>query len=226
MARVVETVQRKNKNKRKKFIVFIILLLLLTVGGLCFYKFYYNKPRNKAKVRVEILDSLDDYNYSLSDRDSTLYKEEFELLKSVLNEKDVDEEKYSQQIAKLFIIDLYTMSTKMNKYDIGGVVFYNSKKKSMYEKKVMDTLYSSLLDDTYGDRKQELPEVKTIEIVSTEKVTYKLGDEKVNGYLVKLKWTFVKNMGYDTQGSVVLCKETDKIISVVDYQPTLTPKYS
>ena len=32
-------------------------------------------------------------------------------------------------------------------------------------------------------------------------------------------------MKYDYQGSVVLCKEDGIRMSVVDYQPTLNPKY-
>ena len=95
----------------------------------------------------------------------------------------------------------------------------------MFENKVMDTLYSNLLDNTYGDRKQALPEVKSVEIVSTEETKYKIGEEEKSAFLVKLKWTYVKDMGYDDEGSVVLCKEDGVRVSVVDFQPTLETEY-
>jgi len=113
----------------------------------------------------------------------------------------------------------------MNKYDVGGTEFYFANKKAMLEQKAMDTLYSTIADNTYGDRKQELPEINNVETISTEKTTYNLNDEKVDAYLVKLKWTYVKDMGYDKEASIILCKENDKRWSVVDLQPTLNPKY-
>lgn len=214
----------KNKKKKKGFLVFLLILLL--VGALCWYLFIYSKPtKKKVRVEIEVLDKLDDYGYSLSDNDSDLYKTEFEKLKEIVNADKFVEEDYVNQVAKLFVIDLYTMSTKTNLYDVGGREFFYADKVEMFEKKVMDSLYSTLLDNTYGDRKQELPEVSSITIESTEKTTYKLGSKSVDGYLIKLKWTYKKDMGYDDEGSIVICKEEEPRWSVVDYQPTLKPEY-
>ena len=58
-----------------------------------------------------------------------------------------------------------------------------------------------------------------------EKIEYLMGEEKVDGYLVKLKMTYVDDLGYDTEASVVVCKEDGVRWSVVDFQPTLTPEY-
>ena len=137
----------------------------------------------------------------------------------------VDEEKYATQVARMFTIDLYTLSTKVNKYDVGGIEYYHITKKDMFSKKVIDTLYSSLLDDTYGDRDQDLPEIKSVETVSTEKTTYKLGEEEVPAYLVKLNLTYEEELGYDNSASVIVCKEDSVRLSVVDFQPTLNPTY-
>jgi len=90
----------------------------------------------------------------------------------------------------------------------------------------MDTIYSSVADNTYGDRKQDLPEVKSVETVSTEEQEYKINDESNTCYLVKLKIDYTKKLGYDDEASVVVCKENDIRWSVVDIQPTLNPKYS
>lgn len=220
-----ETKLKKKKKKNKLWI--LLLLVILIVGGLLFYNFKLKKNNNTPKnvVTVKVVDSLDDYGYSISDKDSKYYKSEFENLKKILKESKVDEEAYSTQVAKLFVIDLYTMSTKLNKYDVGGTEYFYKDKAEMYSKKVMDTLYSTLIDDTYGDRKQTLPEVSSVEVVSTEKTTYLVDEEKKDGYLVKLKISYVSDMGYDDEASVVVVKEDGARWSVVDYQPTLKPTY-
>lgn len=224
MARKVKTEQDKAKKKKRILIIAIIVVLIAIVAvglGLLFNK----KEEPKSAVEVKELDKLGDYDYKLTDRDSKYFKSEFEELKKIVNAKEVDEEKYVTQVARMFVIDLYTLSTKVNKYDIGGLEYYHDTKKNMFEQKVMDTLYSTLLDDTYGDRKQTLPEIKSVETVSTEKTKYKLGEKEVDGYLVKLKMTYVSDMGYDTEASVVVCKENGIRWGVVDFQPTLKPKY-
>ena len=50
-------------------------------------------------------------------------KTEFDVLKANLESDTIDEEAYALSIAKLFIIDLYTMNNKINKYDIGGIEY-------------------------------------------------------------------------------------------------------
>lgn len=224
MARKIKTEQEKAKSKKKVIIISLIVVLLVIIGvgvGIVLM----NKEGTKTIVEVKELDNLGDYNYKLTDRDSDYFKSEFEVLKKIVNSKEIDEEAYVTQVARMFIIDLYTMSTKVNKYDIGGLEYYHDTKKNMYEQKVMDTLYSTMLDDTYGDRTQVLPEIKSVETVSTEKTTYMLGETEVEGYLVKLKMTYVSDMGYDTEASLVVCKEEGIRWSVVDFQPTLSPEY-
>ena len=224
MARKIDTEQSKAK-KRKKIIFIILGIIILVIAGILVYKFVFNKDDNKTIVPIKVLDSNDEYGYTLSDKDSKLYKDEYNKLKELLKGKEVDEKQYSELVARLYIIDLYTLSTKINKYDVGGNEYYYADKKSMFETKVMDTLYSTMLDDTYGDRKQELPEVSSVETISNELTTYTLGEDEVDAYMVKLKWTYKTDMGYDTEGTVVICKENGVRWSVVDFQPTLDPEY-
>ena len=218
----------KNSKQRKKTVLKVLLgiviVALLCLSSIFVYKKFFTKEEKKM-ITVEILDSVSDYNYVLSDKDGKLYKEEYEKLKTIIEADEVIVEDYVKQVAKLFVIDLYTMNSKMNKYDIGGAEFYYADKRSMFEQKVMDTLYSTLLDDTYGDRKQELPEVSAVELVLCEPSKYKLGEIQKESYLVKLKINYVKDMGYDKNASVMIVKEDGVRWSVVDFQPTLNPKY-
>ena len=224
MARKVRT----KKEKKKIFIeVLVALIVLLIVGGIGTFvitKFFHEEP--KETVKVNILQQDTNYGYTLTDQDSEYYKTEFNKLIEIIKKEPVNEEEYATQVARMFTIDLYTLSTKINKYDIGGYEFYYSDKREVLENKVVYEFYSTLLDNTYGDRNQELPEVSNVETVSTEKTTYKLGDNEVEGYLVKLKIEKKKDLGYDKEASIVVCKEQNNTNwSVVDFQPTLNPKY-
>ena len=224
MARKILTEQEKKKRRKKRVIIVLILLVIIAIGSVFVYKNFFKKSNINA-VEVKVLDSIDEYGYSLRETDSELYKEEYQKLKDILLAEKIDEKEYATQVAKMFVIDLYSMSTKINKYDIGGSEFYYNEKKKMYETKVMDTLYSTLQDDTYGDRKQELPLVKAINVESTEDTTYKLDSKKVEAYLVKLTWEYETDMKYDNEGSIVIAQEDGIRWSVVDFQPTLKPKY-
>ena len=223
MARKIKTKKEKKKIRKKIFIAIIVLLLV--VSAIVLVVINFNKGESKNVVQVNILKQDDNYGYTLTDKDSEYFKSEFDKLIEIIQANPIDEESYATQVARMFTIDLYTMSTKINKYDVGGSEYYYSNKKDMFEQKVIDSLYSSLSDDTYGDRAQTLPEVTNIETVSTEKTTYKLDNKNVDGYLVKLNLTYKDDLGYDKVASVVVCKEEGIRWSVVDFQPTLKPKY-
>ena len=217
--------KEKKPGKGKKILIALLIIILIAGAGFGVYKIFFDKDGKKSVVEVKVLDSLDDYGYTLSDKDTDLFKDEYNVLKDLLNEKEIDDEKYATQVAKLFVIDLYTINTKVNKLDIGGSEYYYLDKVTMFEKKVMDTLYYHLEDNTYGDREQELPEVKKIEVLSIEETEYKIGEKEKDAYLVQVEWEYVEDMGYDTEASIVLCKENGVRISVVDFQPTLEPEY-
>lgn len=227
----LEAKELKKKKKEKKkggvlktiFISFFsTIVICLAIVGIVYFAWTggfdgWFEP-SKTAVEIKVLDSLDDYGYSLSDNDSEEYKAEYNILKDILNEKKIDNDKYAEQVARLFVMDLYSIRTKVNKLDIGGSEYFYTDKVSMYETKVMDTLYANLLDNTYGDRTQELPLVESVETISVEKGTYTIGAEEKEAYIVKVKWTYTKDMGYDSIGTVTLCRENDKRISVVEYQ--------
>lgn len=224
MARKIKTEKVKKKNKKKKIIIAILFIIVVGVLSFFLYK-RFNTDSNVPKTVAKVLSSVDEYNYTLTDQDSSYYKSEFEELKKILNEGTVDEKAYATQVAKMFTIDLYSMKTKINKYDIGGYEFYYNDKAEMYGQKVMDTIYSQLEDNTYGDRKQDLPLVKEVTIVSNEESDYTIGDGAVLAYQVKVKITYEKDMGYDTEATLMVCKENGIRWSVVDFQPTLEPEY-
>ena len=229
MARKVLTEQKKKKTIFKKIFWTLFTIAALVFVGLVIagalhkgpFKGWFKKPANKP-VEIVVLYEVKDYGYQISDKDTAYFKEEFGKLKEIINAKDFDEKKYAEYVARMFVNDLYTMSTKVNKYDVGGIEYYHKGDLDDYTKSVMDTLYKTMLDDTYGTREQKLPEVKSVETVSVNETTYKLGKETVKAYEVKLKWTYVNDMGYDNQGTVIVVQQNNsEKWAVVDYQPKL-----
>ena len=224
MARKIKTKQEKKKTLIRALIIIIVLSIVGAIGYFVITEVFKEEP--KSAVKINILQQDTNYGYTLTDKDSEYYKSEFNKLIEIIKADPINEEEYATQVARMFTIDLYTLSTKINKYDIGGYEFYFSDKRDVLEQKVVYEFYSTLLDNTYGDRNQELPEISNVETVSTEKTTYKLGENEVDGYLVKLKMTYKKDLGYDKEASLVVCKENNLRWSVVDFQPTLEPKYN
>ena len=197
--------------------VVITLLVLIILGGGGFFGYKYFKPNNKPiNNKKEYTDSIKGYDYKLEKRDSKLYKEKFAELKKVLESKDLDYEKYSKLLAELYIIDLYTIDNKVNTYDVGGAEFIYPDALENYELKVKDTLYRYIEDNSYGKRKQSLPTVKSIKASSPSETTFELKDEdgketkSLDGYEVKLTWTYEKDLGYDDKATVILVKNEDK----------------
>ncbi len=243
---------RKVRTKKsKKKVVFIVLFFLVLIGVLVFFGYKYLFTGDKKKINAKVVDSIDKYGYTVSDMDSAYYKEEFAKLKDILNKKDYDSKEYATEVARLFVIDLYTMSTKINKYDVGGREYFYNTRADMHNLKVMDTIYSTLKDDTYGDRKQELPEIIKVNTERVEESDYKFIEDVIIDpetgnntcrenyeiskndnrkcvrqedlvYVVELTMEYKKDLDYDTEASVVVAKEEDsERWSVVEYKPEL-----
>ena len=233
MARKIKT--EKEVNKKKRGVVGKIILILITIALIVFMvllamgAFLHKGPlkgwfkgNNNVPIEVKVLDEVKDFGYTISDRDTAYDKEEFGKLKEIINAKEIDQAKYAEYVARMFVNDLYTMSTKVNKYDVGGIEFYHVGDLDDFTKSVMETLYKTMLDDTYGTRDQKLPEVKSVETVSVKETTYTIDGTKLDGYEIKLKWTYVNDMGYDSEGTVIVVKEgNSERLSVVDYQNKL-----
>ena len=187
----------KSRKKKKKQRL-IILLLVISCFGI-YYLIY--------KRSVNVVDEIKDFGYTLDKNDSDLMKLTYEELKEELSKKDLDDEKYAQIIAKLFIIDLYTIDTKENIYDIGGCEYIIPSKLDSYKLKVQDTLYNYLSNKK--NRTEELPIVSSVTVDNFQK--------DGNNYIVNLSWQYKKDLGYDTKGEINLSKENNKIY-VVSYK--------
>ena len=205
-------------SKKYKIALIIITILLIACIAIVALKFFVfdKKEEKKPTVYSSIVDKMDDYGYTLDDRDSKLFKDKYYELKEILEQDEINYDDYSKKIAELFIIDLLTMSTKINKYDVGGLEYLYDKEKDMFKNKVMDTLYSNIEDNSYDTRKQELPEVENVELTDDKTIQYEIDDKKLDAHEYTIDITYKKDLEYDNKVKVITVKDDNKIY-IVEY---------
>lgn len=201
------------KKKYKTLLIIIVICIILIIGLLVIKKMKNEGVKNNVKV----VDSIVDFSYTLDERDTSLMKENYKELKKILKEKDINYEEYSQVIAKLFIIDLFTMDNKINKYDVGSLEYVYPETIDNFKLNIEDTIYKSMEDNTYDKRVQELPIVKSIEVIDTKTSTFKINEEELDSFIVTLNWEYEKDLGYDKEATITLIKENKKVY-VVEYK--------
>ena len=195
----------KGINKIKKIVGICIILLIVIIG---IYGVFIVLPNKNKETETKEVDKIK-YGYVQYNRDTKLYKEVFADLKSTLNKNVIDYEKYAEYISKLFIIDLYSLSNKNSKQDIGGVQYLKEELKENFILNASNTMYKYI-----GLDNSELPEVKNIELVNIEESEYSIKDVKYESYNVNLKWEYKKDLGYDTEGIIVVIKDGEELYIV------------
>ncbi|MGN1322907.1 MAG: hypothetical protein ACI4VT_02760 [Bacilli bacterium] len=198
--------------KKKVILFFCILIFVYAVGGTIYYIATREKKDDKPIVTNK--DTIKGYDYTLKSNATKLYEDEFKALKANL-EGDINYDEYAVSVAKLFVIDLYTINNKINKYDTGGASFVYPDGRDNYKLNVQDTIYKYVEDNTNGKRTQNLPEVSSVIIKDSKKDTYKIGDNSLEAYKINLEWSYVQDLGYDKTGEIILIKK-DKNIYVVE----------
>lgn len=209
--------------KKKILFISIIIVVFIGIGVSCFF-LLKDSTKDKDVKEVKTLSKLDKYGISLDENDTELYKKEYEILKANLDSKDINKEEYAKSIAKLFIIDLYTISNKLNKYDVGGTEFVFKGGIKNYTLNVTDTIYKYVEDNALGKRKQNLPEVISIECLNIKKDKFTIkekdeNDKEINGktydaYIINLSWTYKVDLGYDKEAKVIVINDNDKMYVV------------
>lgn len=196
----------------------MLLAFLIIVGsGAMIYLFRnsINDTVSKIKKEKNYTDIIKGYDYTLEDRDTELFTNTFKSLRKVLSNTEVDYEEYAKLLGELYIIDLYTIDNKENKYDVGGSDYVFPDVKDNYELKVKDTLYKYIEDNSDGKRTQNLPEVSSILASNLEKGTYKYNDKEFESYQVDYTFEYKKDLGYDKKATLIMIKD-DKMLYVIE----------
>lgn len=202
-------------NKKYKISLTVLLILIIACVSLLMLKrVLYHQKENKAMVS-SIVDNMENYGYSLDDRDTKIYKDTYYELKELLSAEEVNYEEYGQKLTKLFVIDLFTLSNKVNKYDVGGLEFIYNSEKEMFKNKVMDTLYEDLEDNSYDTRNQQLSTVSAVIIDESKETTYQLDDDKeLSGYEYIINIEYEEDLGYDNKAKVIVVRDDNKMYVV------------
>ena len=190
---------KKKKNRKRAMMIAVIIIVV--VSALLYFFLFLN-----SNLQTKIVEEIDNYEYTLEKRDTILMEENFLLLKDTLENKEVDYNKYAEYLSKLFVIDLFTLSNKSSKYDVGSVEYIYPDKKDSFISKVQDTLYA------YLGSIDSLPEVKSISLEgNVEKTTLSYDEEVKDAYIVNLTWDYVEDFGYDNKAKITLIDIENKL---------------
>lgn len=210
----------RKKYKVGLIIIGVLLVIVIALGVLKIF-FSSDKENDRGEANVSnIISNITDYGYTLDDRDTDYMKETFYELEDILNETDVDMDAYATTLAKLFVIDFYTLNNKINRYDVGSLEYILSSKVDMFRQKAIDTIYRDIIDNTYRDRVQDLPEITNVTVLSVEDTTYTLDDEEVDAKKVTMNYEYKEDLGYDTEGTIYFVSNANKL-EVASYNPSI-----
>lgn len=201
--------------KKYKYPLLLLILVIIIIVGLILFKLFFAK--DEVKNNVKVIDSIVDFSYTLDERDTKLMKDTYEELKNILKEREIDYDEYAKVLAKLFVIDLFTMDNKINKYDVACLEYVYPDNLENFKTNVEDTIYKLMEDNTYGKRTEKLSIVNNVEITNEKESTFKINEEEVPSYVVTLNWTYDKDLGYDKNATITMIKK-DKKLYVVEYK--------
>lgn len=199
-----------NKNRIFYFIVSVIVVIIMIVTGVkVFFDFFVKDDREV--VGKSILENLDSYGYTLDDLDTELFRTYFNELKDILNEDEIDYNKYADVLIKLFVTDFYTLSNKVTSSDIGGVEFVHSSFVDNFKMNAGDTMYNHVKNNVSGDRNQELPMVKSVIVSSMNQEKYSYDGKEYDAFKAVVTWEYEKDLGYETNGTFYLINDNNKL---------------
>jgi flagellar basal body-associated protein FliL len=88
----------KRIGKIQKIIVILMILIVITIAVCLLNIFIFKKNTTSTKKAEETIK----FNYSIYKRDSELFREIFNKLKTTLDSSNIDNNKYAEYITELF----------------------------------------------------------------------------------------------------------------------------
>ncbi|MCI9586294.1 MAG: hypothetical protein HFH45_06665 [Bacilli bacterium] len=210
----------KRKISKKKISIFALILVIVValIIGLCFFLGKDNSSDNT--IKVESVDKIEGYDYTLKSNATKYYKSLFKELKEVLEADDIDESQYADLVVKLFVADFFNLDNKSTKNDIGGVQFVYKDFRSDFEKLASSSIYKNVESDLYGSRNQSLPIVTKVSVEKGTNSEFKYGNETdSDAYVINFDIEYKEDLGYQKSGSITLI-HNDKKLEVASLEET------
>ena len=210
---------KKNKEENNNLFIKLLLLLLLVAVIVIVIIVLPNFKKSENVTEETIVDEIKNFNYTVNENDTKLFKTTFDELKKILAEKNVDGEKYAETISKLFIIDFFSLDNKTSKNDIGGVQFVYSSYKASFVDYARDGIYKQVINNIDTNESQNLPLVDSVEVVSINKVSpssiFNLeelaNDTEEDAYEVTINWTYENSDDFQTSSVLTIVKDGDNL---------------
>ena len=200
--------------KKKIFgLVICTLLFIYFVGGVI-YNLVLDKDIND-KNEIKTSNTIKGYDYLLYEDDLDIYVSEFDNLKKNLEGKEVNYKEYAYSISKMFLIKIYSLDNVDNKYDVKGTEFIYPDARENFKLNITNTLNKYIEDNSDNDRKQDLPIVKSVNILRDEEITFKIGEEEYDAYKIETEIEYEKNLEYDEKAELIIVKK-DKYLYIVE----------
>ena len=112
----------KRKISKKKVSIFVIIVILI-IAAITFFIFLDSKKDDTETIKVEDVDTIEGYDYTLKSNSTKYFKDLFKQLKECLEADEIDEDEYAELVSKMFIADFFNLDNKISKNDVGGVQF-------------------------------------------------------------------------------------------------------
>lgn len=171
-----------------------------------------NSLKNKNAKEIKILNTIEEYNYTLNENDPAYVSSVFEKLKEELKNEIVDEEKYATYISQMFLADFYTLNSAINKNDVGGVQFVYEDYQEDFLKSAKDTVYRYVENNIYGNRNQSLPVVSEVTITKIENKMYNSNEvTDAKAFYVTAGISYKEDLNYPKEVSLILIHNQSKL---------------
>lgn len=214
-----ENKTKKELSDTKRVVLFtVVIVLVVSLIGVCSFFVLKEKEGEKDKETTKTnTTEIAGFGITVDDLDSEYYRVEFEKLKANLESESVNYDEYAESVARLFVIDLYTIKTKINKYDIGGLEVVLPESRDNFVTNVTDTIYKYVEDNTRGKRTQSLPVVTEVKITNTKRSEFKVDSLKTKypAYVFDIDIFYSDDLGYDTKAEVTVVNR-DNFMYVVE----------
>ncbi len=197
--------------KANRIVIFIFILVFICLVVPVVIKVLDDV--NKVVVKEEV-SKIDFYGYSLSNTDGEVYKKVYGELDDVLSKEEVDYSSYASLISKLFIIDVFTLDSKLTSTDIGGLEFVHDDFKANFSENLGATLYNHVLSNIDGKRTQKLPIVKDVTVNKVNEIKYTYNKVEYDAYEVDASIIYEEDLGYQKSIKLTLIRD-DRILYVV-----------
>ena len=202
-------------NNVKKLLVVLLIIVAILSFGFVYYKLTHKATPKIDEVKKEDEIQTKEFDYTLYDNKSSLYKDYFASLKEELLKDEINEEEYAKVLSQLFVVDFYSLSDKVTSTDVGGLDFVYEKIKSNFVLKATDTIYKNIQSNVYGDRKQELPKIKATEVKTIVPKVVTVGDvTDQKGYTTTVSITYEKDLKYPKEVTLTLIHVEKKLFIV------------